>query len=323
MSRPNMFRLLAAFVLATGLFIAVSGCGGNKPPSENKVDKKTENSSNTNPTLNINANSNPTDPSSKSVSLPTPVEKINLDVGVGKEAIDFLTSLKNGVVRADQLSSGFVKAIGLPAVFPADKAKGYSADAAESLLKRTLAPHGLGLLSESKQVGNVALFRSGIVGEGFICLRMIHEGGAWKVDWLSLSSATIKGGQLNTSNAETVCQEFTMGAVIGLLTDKAALTKEDRAMLLAVGLTPALKKKWVEPLDSDKAEGFDYNRGSLAQKTLEFGAGVESFSFTQQGNAPLYRVELTRNSGTKAVYLVKLINGPGPGQWLVDDVTQQ
>jgi hypothetical protein len=152
---------------------------------------------------------------------------------------------------------------------------------------------------------------------------MIHEGGFWKVDWLSLSSAKIQGGILNTSNAETVCQEFTMGAVIGLLTDKATLSKEDRAMVLAAGLTPALKKKWAEPLDSDKAEGFDYNRGSLAQKTLEFGAGVESFSFTQQGNAPLYRVELARNPGTKAVYVVKLVTGTGPGQWLVDDVAQQ
>lgn len=323
MLRPKLFRLIAAMSLATGVFLALPGCKP-KPPSENNADKKNEPG---NPTLNINANqtnSTGTDTSNKAVTMPAQIEKVSLDIGVGKEATDLLASLKNGVVKADQVSSGFVKGIGLPVVFPADKAKGFSADEAEGLLKRTLAKHGLGPLATSKQVGNVALFRGIFIGEpGDISLRMIHEGGAWKVDWLSLSSAKIEGGTLNTSNAETVCQEFTVAAVIGLLTDKDALTKEDRAVILATGLTPALKKKWAEPLDSDKAEGFDFNRGSLAQKTLAFGAGVESFAFTQQGNTPVYRVEVTRTGGAKAAYLVKLVNGSGPCQYLVDDVVPQ
>jgi hypothetical protein len=322
MLRPKMSRLIAALALATGLFSTMPGCAGNKPASESKGDKKTDG-----PALSISADPNTsssTDPSTKIAPLPPPVEKIDLNIGVGKDATDFLASLKNGAVSAKQLSSGFVKSIGLPAVFPADKAKGYSAEAAEGLLIRALGRHGLGPLAISKQVGNVALFRGMFIGEpGDISLRMIHEGGAWKVDWLSLSSARIEGGTLNTSNADTVCQEFAIAATIGLLTDKDALTKEDRAVILATGLTPALKKKWAEPLDSDKAEGYDYNRGSLAQKTLQFGAGVESFSFSQQGNAPVFRVELLHAGGGKTAYLVKLVNGPGPGQWLVDEVTPQ
>jgi hypothetical protein len=327
MLRPKMFRLIAALVLATGLLLTLPGCGNNKTPSETKVDKKTD-TSNASPPLNINADPNlgaTTDTAVKIVPILQPIEKIDLNLGVGKDATDFLTSLKNGAVRGDQLSNGFVKAIGVPVVFAADKAKGFSADAAEGLLKRTLARHYLGPPYLSKQVGNVALFRGTFIGEdsGGFSLRMIHEGELWKVDWFSLTSVSTPSGALNTSAAESVCQEFTVAAVIGLLTDKNALVKEDRAVILAAGLTPALKKKWAEPLDSDKAEGFDYNRGTLGQKTLEYGAGVESYSFTQQGNAPVFRVEFIRSGSAKAAYLVKLINGSGPGQWLVDDVIPQ
>jgi hypothetical protein len=324
---PKMFRLIAAMSLAMGFFLTLPGCGDNKPPSENKGDKKSDSSANPNPTLNINPNPNTStsvDPS-KTVSEPPKVVHIDLNVGVGSEATNFLASLKNGAVRGDQLSPWFVKAIGLPISFPADKAKGYSTDAAEGLLKRTLFQHNLGLPSISKQVGEVALFRGMFIGEdsGGYCLRMVHEGGSWKVDWLSLTSVSIQGGALNTASADTVCQEFTIAAVVGLLMDKDAHTKEDRAVVLGAGLTPALKKKWAEPLDSDKAEGFDYNRGSLTQKAATFSAGVQSFAFTQQGSSTDFSVDATLSDGTKKAYLVKLAKGPGPGQWLVDDVIPQ
>jgi hypothetical protein len=176
----------------------------------------------------------------------------------------------------------------------------------------------------SKQVGNVALFQGSFnVPPGRYYLRMIHEGGAWKVDWLSLSSAEIQGAPINSSKADTVCQEFAVAAVMGLLMDKDAVQKEDRAVVLAAGLTPALKKKWAEPLPSDKTQGFDYNRGFLMQKAGEFSVGVESFTYTQQGNTPVFRVEVTRSGGAKAAYLVKLVKGDSPGQWLVDDVAAQ
>jgi hypothetical protein len=320
-----MPRFVATLALACGLFLALPGCA-NKPPSENKGDKKTDNTTST-PPLSINADPNAgvsPDTSNKIQPLPTPIAKVDLDTGVGKEATDFLRELRNAYIKPNQLSSSFVKAIGVPIVFPADKTKGFSVDAAEGLLKRVPGVHGMGLLGKSKQIGDVALFQASLIGEpGEISLRMVLEGGAWKVDWLSLSSVDVQSNPLNTSNAETVCQEFTIAAVMGLLTDKDALGKEDRTVLLAAGLTPALKKKWAEPLDSDKAEGFDYNRGSLTQKCLQLGAGVESLAFTQQSNAPVYLVELTRKGGTKAVYQVKLQKGAGPGQWLVDDVTPQ
>lgn len=332
MLQPKMSRSLAAILLGIGLLFTLVGCKENKAStdknekSDKKGDKTTDSSANSNPSLSINP---PKDPASnsESPSLPPPLppaEKIDPNVGVGKESMDFLAALGAGTVRADRLSSGFVKAIGLPAELPGDKAKGYSPDVAEALLRRVGSRVGLSLPYMSKQVGNVALFQgSFIVPPGKYCLRMVHEGGGWKVDWLSLSSVEILGTPINSSKAETVCQEFTVAAVIGTLLDKDGLTKEDRAVILATGLTPALKKKWAEPLDSDKAQGFDYNRGLLMLKTSEFSTGAESFSLAQQGNTPVFRVEVNRMGGTKTAYLVKLVPGVSPGQWLVDDVVVQ
>jgi hypothetical protein len=310
--------------LASGLCLTLPGCA-NKPPSENKSEKKTDNSSS--PTLSIPTDPNTstgTDSSTNIQPLPPPLAKIDLSLGAGKEATEFMGSVMNGTVRADRLTNGFVRAIGLPAAFPADKAKGFSADAAEGLLKRALAPHVTGPLDKSKQIGDVALFRGSFNGKpGDIFLRMIVEGGAWKVDWLSVSSTAIQGPELMNSSNETAGQEFTVAAVLGLLTDKAGLPKEDRAVVLAAGLTPALKKKWADPLDSDKTDGYDYNRALLAKKASDFGAGVVSFSFTPQAGSPDYRVELIRDGGAKASFIVKLAKGAGTGQWLVDDVVPQ
>jgi hypothetical protein len=312
---------MEALTLATGLLVIGAGCGTNKAGSE-KSDKKdappvTTSIPNTNPastTPAAGSNSNPVPP-----PLPD-AEKIDLNVGVGKDALDVLRALRDSTFRADQLSLGFVKAIGLPVTFPADKEKGYSPDAAEGLLRRAVSLRNLSLPYMSKQVGDVALFRGTFIGNpGGYCLRMIHEGGAWKVDWLSLSSIEIQGNLLNSSKADTVNQEFAVAAIIGTLLDKNAMSREDRAVLLAAGLTPALKARWAEPLASDKAEGFDYNRGLLAQKAEELCAGADSMAPVQQGNSPDFRVEVTRPGG-KATYSVKLVNGRGPSHWLVDDM---
>ena len=138
MLRPHMFRPAAAMALATGLFLlTLSGCGDNKPPSD-KGEKKSDSPPITNsiPNTNTTPNTNPT-PEPSPVPAPLPdAEKIDLNVGVGKEATDFVGAFGAGTVRAGQLSSGFVKAIGLPAELPADQAKGYSPDAAESWLRR-------------------------------------------------------------------------------------------------------------------------------------------------------------------------------------------
>ena len=80
MLRPKMFRAIAAMILATGLFLTLTGCGNNKTSGETKVEKKTE--SNASPPLSINADPNSgtsSDTSVKIVPMPpaiaSPVDK--------------------------------------------------------------------------------------------------------------------------------------------------------------------------------------------------------------------------------------------------------
>lgn len=325
MPQPHLLRPLAILSLAFGLLYSVPGCNETKPTSSEKKDQK-KNDSATNP----DSDAGKTTPGSEpGTALPTtlpPAEKIDLNIGVGQDATNFLKSLLAGDVKADQLTLAFQKAIGLPAEFPGDKAKGYSADAAVSLLRRIGSNRNLSLPFLSKQVGDVALFRGTIVNSdqpGSYALRMIHEGGAWKVDWFSLTSVKIEGAVINASNGETACQEFAAAAAIGTLLDTSALSPNDRAVILAAGLTPEMRKKWAEPFESDKGQGFDYNPASLAQKASKYSAGAESCSITQIPNTPDFHIEVSRAGNQKSAYLVKLVKGPGPGQWLVNDVTPQ
>jgi hypothetical protein len=317
---PRPFGLTA---FTAAFCLALAGCNDAKPPtSEKKEEKKTE--------ATVTPGSTPgTTPANTSAHTETPAplppaEKIDLNVGVGKDATDFLKSLRDGAVKADQLSAGLVKAIGLPVELPADKAKGYSPDAAEALLRRIGSQKSYSLPFLSKQVGDVALFRGTFVGEdGSYALRMIHEGNAWKVDWFSLTSAKIEGAAINNSSGDVACQEFAVAAIVGVLLDHSALAPNDRAHILAAGLTPALRKKWAEPFDSDKAQGLDYSPAGLARKAAELSTGVEGCSIAQPGASTDYRIELIRAGNAKTPATVKLVKGTTPGQWLVDDVAPQ
>lgn len=317
---PRSFRLTA---LAAGLCLALVGCNNNgkSPTSEKKEEKKGDSPATPGSTPSTPGTANPA-PASET-PLP-PAEKIDLNIGVGKDATNFLKTLRDGMVKADQLSAGFVKAIGLPAELPADKAKGFSPDAAEALLRRIGSQKSYSLPFLSKQVGDVTLFRGTFVGEeGSYALRMIHEAGVWKVDWFSLTSVKIEGAVINNSSGDVACQEFAVAAIIGVLMDHSALASNDRAILLGAGLTPALRKKWAEPFDSDKSQGLDYNAAGLAKKAAEVSAGIEGFSIGQPNSPTDYRIEIMRTATVKTPALVKLAKGTTPGQWLVDDLTPQ
>jgi hypothetical protein len=315
--------------LAAGFALALGGCSGtNKPTGDKKDDKKTD------PTLSINPSTTPgTTPSvTPPVDPPKPPERIDFNSPIYKEAETFLKALMDGTARYDRLTTGFVKAIGLPAELPADKAKGFSADTAEGWLKRAgqaaVARGGFFPPIQSRQIGDVALFRGPFNAKdtGGYALRLVMEAGSWKVDWFSMTSVSpmeIVGGDLVGDNGDNLCQQFAATAVTGLLFDKDTVSRGDRALVLATGLTPTLKKKWAEPLDSDKGQGFDYNPGLLGSKASEFATGVEKVSVARPGADPNFRVEVTKAGGAKAAYLLKLVKGPGPGQWLVDDVVPQ
>lgn len=301
----------AALALAAGLFLALSGCG-DKPKPSDKGDNK-DKKDNPNPLV--------TDPK-KDNTLPAPKapERIDTKSGVGKDAVDFLTAVGAGEAKAGRLSAGFVKLVGVPAELPGDKAKGYSADAAEAWLRRVGAKlTGMGPMAESTLVGDAAIFRGMFTG-GSYWLRMVKEGDGWKADWLSMSSADATSA--TAAGADAVLQMFAASAVAAAICDKDAMPKDDRVAAVAAGLTPALRAAWAEPFGGDKDKGYDYSPAKLGLKLAEIGGGAEAVAVAPAGDAA-FKMEVTRAGGTKAGYTLKLAKGGTTGQWLVEGITPQ
>src|SRR5262249_46180500 len=101
MTAPAMLRSTCAAMLVAGLCLAaLPGCGSSTPP---QAAKKEEPAPNPNP--NPNPNPTPVEPKS---SL-GPLEKAAEDMGTA-----FLKELGQGSVKAEMLSTGFLKAFGKP-----------------------------------------------------------------------------------------------------------------------------------------------------------------------------------------------------------------
>jgi hypothetical protein len=312
MTTSATFRPLAALALVFGLFLALPGCGGTKPTAENKGDGKKDDPK--------PGGGTPTDPNAGKSVPPPPPAKVDIATGVGKEAVDFLQSVVGGTARADQLSAAFVKAIGLPVVFDGDKTKGYSTGAAEDWLKKVGASTGFGLPLTATQVGDVALFRGLLVGKpGGYSLRMVKEGGAWKVDWLSASTVEVKKAiAVSTTSGDAALQEFAVTAVVEAICDQDAMPPPQRHTVVAAGLTTPLRMSWASPLDGDKTSGYDYSPSKMGFKVGEIGGKAESVSYTQTGDGA-YVAEVAKAGGAKAAYLVKLAKG----QSLIESITSQ
>jgi hypothetical protein len=152
---------------------------------------------------------------------------------------------------------------------------------------------------------------------------MVNEGGVWKVDYVALTSAASQPTAGPAQGPDGEYQRFTARAIGGLLCDRDVMPKDERAMALAAGLTPPLRARLAEPFGSDKDQGFDYNRGKLILEAERLGGGAESYSITPQSAATDFRLDVTKTGGVKAAYLLKLVKGPAPGQWLVESITPQ
>jgi hypothetical protein len=304
------FRTLAALALVIGVLFALPGCGGGKPSADNKGDGKDKKGGDPNPG-GSSGNTNSGQP-----VVPSQPAKVDITTGVGKEAVDFLQAVVGRTATAEQLSTNFKKSVGLPIVFEGDKAKGYSAGSAEDWLKKFGASTRFGLPLSATQVGDVALFRGALVEkQGTYSLRMVKEGSAWKVDWLSASSVSGPTVLPGAGTGDAVLQEFAAASLTEVICDKDALPPDVRAMVIAAGLSPALRAAWAPPFDMDKPKGYDFSVARMTVKANELGDKAESVSCTSQGDAT-FRVEITRAGGAKSAYLVKVAKAPG--QWLIE-----
>jgi hypothetical protein len=302
---PHALRTAALAALAA-LALALSGCGDKPRPGDK--DKKDD----PRPLAG--------DPTKGDPKAEVKVEpKVDVTAGVGKDAVEFLSAVGAGTAAADRLSAGFVRLVGQPAVFGGDKERGYSPSAAEGWLRAVGAKlTGMGPMAEAARAGDAAVFRGAFAG-GTYFLRMVREGGGWKADWLSLTSAKVTGPAAPPT-PDGVLQGFAAAAVGAAVCDTAAMPRGERVAAAAAGLTPSLRAALGPPLDGDQALG--YSPAKLGWKLDEIGGKAEAVALTPAGDAA-FRMEVTRAGGEKAAYLLKLAKGNAPGQWLVDAITPQ
>jgi hypothetical protein len=238
-----------------------------------------------------------------------------------KAATDFLSSVVHGVATADSLSTTFVRIVGRPR-FESEKAKGYSADEATSWLRGVGTGINFGPeLKRPDQAGDVVYLRGLLQGKpGGYCLRMLKEGGAWKVDWFAVSS--VEPGSISSPETpEGAAQAFAIAAFVESITDLNGMPRIERDNILSATMIPPLRSAWAEPFDSDRAKGLDYSPGRLFSKAVEIGGGTRSYTASRAPIEPIFKVVLTKPAGT-LTYMVELVKGPAPHVWLVSKVTE-
>ena len=315
MTAPWMFRSLAValFAVCVGL-AALPGCNGPAPKPDKKEEKKDEPKSGeapVTPGAGTPGTGTPDAPAPKSTLGP-----------IEPEADQFATAFRRDVVmgtaKADALSAAFLKAVGKPLVFQSDKDKGVSTGSAESWLRKVGEGVNFGLETKRPdQAGAVVYLRGALQKPGGYCLRLVKEGGAWKVDWLSVSA--VEGTVTAPPTPEGAAQGFAVAAFVETV---AGMPDEVRAAPLAAAVTPALRAAWAPPFEQDRSAGYDYNPAALVRKaTNEIGGGTTAYTAARVGDLPEFKVELTKPAGKKT-FVVKLVKGTGPSEWLVSEVTE-
>jgi hypothetical protein len=311
---------VSLFAACVGL-AALSGCGGG-PTKPDPNAKKDEPKPGPNP--NPGPGPNPTPP-----NVPPKNTLGAVAPDADKAQREFLSALVQGNAKHDVLSTAFAKVVGKPLLFPGDKEKGYSPDEATNWLKRAGDGISIGLPLKQQQAGEVVYIRGSITGPrlgkdasktGGYSLRMVKEGGAWKVDWLSLTSVDITAAPVPPT-PEAVAQEFAAVAFMETVADLNGMPRDDRAPLIAAAMTPELRGKWAPPFGQDTQQGYDYNPGKINTEATKIGGGTSALSASRVGDLPEFKVELTKPAG-KVAYTVRLAKGAGQNQWLVSEVIE-
>ncbi len=315
------FRSLSIVLLAVCVgFAALPGCGPT--PKDGKKDEGGDKKDGPKPGDT---------PAAKGDNTPAvkPEAPPKNTLGTVEEAADkaataFRSALVHGTATPDMLSASFLKAVGKPTLLPSDKEKGFSVDSAGSWLKRVGDGVNFGLETKRpEQAGNVVYLRGPLQKPGGYSLRLVKEGGAWKVDWLSLTSVPVEAGTtVVPPTPEGAALGFAVAAFVETASDVSGMPEGERAAALAAALTPALRTQWAPPFEQDKSAGYDFNPAALVRKaTAEIGGGVSAYTATRVGDLPEFKVEVTKPAGKKA-YTVKLTKGAAAHEWLVSEVSE-
>lgn len=248
-------------------------------------------------------------------------------------AMAFLKSLRDGTPRLELLTADFVRIIGRPWELAGDREQGYSSLAAESWLKRagrgrTFAPP-LGLVGREWAILSGSARQDGDPGHYYLLLRQEEQN--WRVDLLVLSSAEIpmvtpkREQAASTPEADRGEQELA-GAMLqcwlAALTDRKALSPDDRSVLVAAGLSPALRQAWAAPFDSDKAHGYDFNRGQLQLKMTAMIQDLQQFHLHPLDPPRHWQIEGKGDKGAGKRWVLALEPSGPSGKWFIQRVQE-
>jgi hypothetical protein len=310
---------VALFAVCAGL-IALPGCG---KPAATQPEKKDDKKDDAKSTLTPN-------PGGKTPDTPAPPPKTTLgevEPAAEQAANKFRSDLGMNDAKADSLSAAFVRVVGKPRL-PSDKEKGFSPEEAASWLRKVGDRDTVAVNPSlyQKQAGDVVYIRGLISGArvgkepGSYSLRLVKEGGAWKVDWLSLTSADLEFSS-PAITPEGVAQEFAVVAFVETIADSKCMPEDVRTPLVAAAMSPALRMAWGPPtFDDDKPLGYNAKKIHIAATNV--GGGTSKFTVARVGDLPEYTVTLTKPAGKKT-YTVRLMKGTGPNEWLVNEVIEQ
>lgn len=314
-----------AVLLLAGLLIALTGCG-KKPKAEK--DKPTETKDQAASPTSASSGPAPTQP--PAVSPPTTGEVKPQDASqLEAEAFirDLRTAANAGPLPPDflnRVSPAFLKVIGKPTLTGPDRTRGYSAEAAEGWLRRA----GMSLAGVGVPTGHagpagaafIGTFSNPSVADGRLLLRLVLVDGKWKVDWLQLGTVKVNEAPKPAASDEAF-QDFSVQSFLDALSGRPSGPLDDQVLLFGALLSPKLQKEWAPPFSQDKDRGYDYSVAKLKDLIPKLADAAKPYARTRTGPGQ-FKVELTKD-GKPRTYHLKLVQGPTPSEWLVDEFVPQ
>ena len=312
-----MRSLTRACAVLAVLSLALAGCGkGDKPDGKEKKENKDGG-----------------DGTGGGPGKPVlPASRVDNGHPAQKAAQEAVVGLKNGeAFDTNKVSTRFLKVIGKPV----KAGQPFDPFYAREWLKSAAAPlaaaaHVSPSFSGYGQPGAAVFVGSFVTqkGDGRYLIRMVEEGGAWKLDWFECS-AVPNGKPAEPASLDEPFMDFAVQAAADLVAVPPAaggaaadvLPGDIRAPLAADLFTKKLRgsAEFGVNLDKEDEQGYDYKRTMLGAK-LDLVVGGKVASYTRAKTAAdTYKVEFTLEGGAKKAFEVKLVGGGSPGHWQVDE----
>jgi hypothetical protein len=299
-----------AAVLAAGVLLGfTAGCGGKNPPAhaakgkdKTAVPANISEPSGTPSTAGGFALLSPQDPAQRAAEL--------FVAQIGRKEVD---------ADSSKLTQGFLELIGKPARSDSDRTRKYSGHEAANWLGGVGGKMGLTGMPTGYTADGVAVFAGSLQPSGRYLLRLVREGNDWKLDWFQTAHTAAMVPD-KVGSADEAFRGFTTQAFLDALTDKGAMTPDERAPLVAALVSNDLRQAWAGPLPGDKEALLDYNKARMKDRLLSLRGAAEGYSLPATAADGVYRGDLTEG-GAKKPYSIRVAKSPA-GRWEVVEFTR-